>query len=119
MTGDIRATGDYDDYQIPLPASFQALHADARGRLLAPLDAVRARYEWCEDLAQLLVERVGSEQPQDSWRDQERLLGLCRAGLGDGREAGATQSAAEADWIVRRLAELLGWAAPDQATAER
>jgi hypothetical protein len=114
MTESSATTGDYEEYQIPLPASFQALYADARGRLQAPLAEVRARYEWCEDLAQLLAERVGL-QPQDGWQDQQRLLQQCHEGLrnGEGDAAGeAMQTADEAGWIVRRLAELLGWTEP-------
>ena len=114
MTQDGASTGDYEEYQIPLPASFQALYSDARGRLQVPIAELRARYEWCEDLAQLLVERVGL-QPQDGWQDQQRLLRQCRDGLAgeaQGSHGAAAQTPAEADWIVRRLAELLGWGAP-------
>lgn len=114
MTDSIATTGDYEEYQIPLPASFQALYADARGRLQVPLGDVRTRYEWCEDLAQLLAESVGL-QPQDGWQDQQRLLRQCQEGLGEGGEGtadAAAQTAGEADWIVRRLAELLGWGDP-------
>jgi hypothetical protein len=123
MTDSVATTGDYEEYQIPLPASFQALYADARGRLQAPLSEVRIRYEWCEDLAQLLAERVGI-QPQDGWQDQQRLLAQCRNGLGEGGEGGegganpAAQTAGEVDWIVRRLAELLGWGSSQASTLE-
>ena len=137
MSDSTAATGDFDEYQIPLPASFQALYADARGRLLAPLAEVRARYEWCEDLAQLLAESL-EQQPQDGWCDQQRLLRRCRCGLAGGadgadgtgsRRAGKeamssatpaapaapgkpAQTPAEADWIMQRTAEVLGWGGP-------
>ena len=45
-----------DVYQIEIPPSFIALHADARGRLTVPVQALRERYELCEDLAQHLTE---------------------------------------------------------------
>lgn len=118
MTDGVAASGDYEEYQISLPASFQSLYADVRGRLQSPLAHVRARYEWCEDLAQLLVESMRM-QPQDGWQDQQHLLQHCREGLGDGGTAGAaTQSAGEADWIVQRLAELLGWSSPQPSKPE-
>ena len=47
-----------DEYQIPIPPSFHAVHADARGRLLLPVSEFRQRYELCEDMAQMLVNGV-------------------------------------------------------------
>ena len=46
------------DNQILVPPSFIALYADARGRLRESADAVRQRYELCEDLANHLVEHA-------------------------------------------------------------
>ena len=45
-----------DENQILIPPSFEAVHRDARGRLTLPRDDFRARYELCEDLANLLTE---------------------------------------------------------------
>ncbi len=45
----------YDENQVFVPPSFAALYSDARGRLRATQDQVRARYGLCEDLACHLV----------------------------------------------------------------
>ena len=47
-----------DDNQLFVPPSFVALFHDARGRLREPKAQLLARYELCEDLAQLLVEQA-------------------------------------------------------------
>jgi hypothetical protein len=94
-----------DDNQIHIPPSFFALYTDARQRLSEPLATVRERYEVCEDLANHLVGHAQvlhhAEVPSE-----DEILGRIHAGLSS-PEAGV--SAAEARWIVRRLAELLGW----------
>ena len=68
-----------------------------------------ARYELCEDLANHLVDQAqllyhGAGAPLEG----DILLGIY-AGLA-APEAGFPDG--QADWIVLRLAELLGWRAP-------
>ena len=94
-----------DDYQIPIPPSFEALHRDARGRLALPLREYRARYELCEDMAQMLVERSQALH-HDQGIGSDEILDRTRAGLAT-PESGFSE--AEAGWVVTRLAELLGW----------
>jgi len=79
-----------EDQSRPVPSSFLALHADARGRLTSALAHVRARYELCEDLAsQLYVTAqalhhddglapsdVLAAAPTQAWRRQS-LNGWC------------------------------------------
>ncbi len=96
-----------DDYQIPIPPSFQALYLDARRRLSLPLAEYRQRYELCEDLAQMLIE-TGQALHHDLGVDQASVLSRTERGL---RAADSGFSAAEARWVVTRLAELLGWPA--------
>ncbi len=98
-----------DDYQIEIPQSFLALYTDVRRqRLNAPWQEVAQRYELCEDLAQLLTSTA---------KDMEFSLGiaesdvLSRVHLGLMGE-GAVVAPPEAQWVVCRLAELLGWALP-------
>lgn len=95
-----------DEYQIEIPASFMALYVlPGRQKPSLPRDEVAARYELCEDMAQLLTETA---------RNMEFSLGLaesdvltrCLQGL---RVEPAVVSEAESVWVVRRLAELLGW----------
>ena len=97
-----------DDSQILVPPSFIALYSDARARLLAPAEEVRARYELCEDLACHLVEQAQQLYHGGARSEEGVLLGM-HAGLAS---AGAGVSAQEARWITLRLAELLGWRSP-------
>jgi hypothetical protein len=94
-----------DDYQIPIPPSFEAVYRDARGRLTVPLAEFRARYELCEDMAQLLVER-SQEVHHGQGVSEDIILQRTEDGLAS---EGSGFSAAEARWVVTRLAELLNW----------
>jgi hypothetical protein len=104
-----------DDYQIDIPPSFFAVYADgrARQRLSEPIGVVRARYEICEDLANHLVGHAQIQHHTEVPVEAE-ILRRIHAGLAS-PEAGV--SAAEANWIVQRLAELLGWPGPEAAPA--
>ncbi len=94
-----------DDYQIPIPPSFQALYLDPRRRLTLPLADFRARYELCEDMAQLLVEQCKALH-YDQGLSEDLILDRMLAGL---RSAPSGFSDTEARWVVTRLAELLRW----------
>lgn len=96
-----------DENQILIPQSFIALYVDpGRSRPNAAHEVVAARYELCEDMACLLG---GPAQAMalDQGIAETEVLRRCRQGLLDDA---STFSAAEAAWIVRRLAELLEWA---------
>lgn len=95
-----------DDYQITIPPSFYALYCDARQRLTEPLATVRVRYEICEDLATHMVEHC-LQVHRDIGVSGGEVLERCHRGLLSD-ESGV--SAAEAQWVVTRLAELLNWA---------
>lgn len=97
-----------DEYQIEIPPSFTALYTDARRRLQVPVPELRARYELCEDLAHHLTEHCRGIHVEIGVDEQE-VLQRCLAGL---QSADSGVSAIEADWIVTRLAELLGWPHP-------
>jgi hypothetical protein len=94
-----------DEYQIEIPPSFIALFSDARRRLTIPLRELRDRYEVCEDLAQHLSLHCRNIHVEIGV-DEQDVLSRCRQGLLT-PEAGVQE--AEADWVVTRLAELLGW----------
>lgn len=94
-----------DDGQSPVPTSFVELFLDrGRTRPGASRDRIVARHELCEDLAQLLTETA---------RDRLHELHVTEADVLErilsGLEAGDSVDAREARWVVRRLAELLGW----------
>jgi hypothetical protein len=95
-----------DDSQIIVPPSFIALFmVPGRSKPGASRDEIAQRHELCEDMATMLTEHASAKL----WElgvTQADVLARVYKGLLDG-EAGLTQ--AEARWVVRRLAELLGW----------
>lgn len=98
-----------DEYQIEIPQSFMALYTDVgRSKPNAPRQEVAARYELCEDLANLLTQTAGDMQ-FSLGIDESDVLVRCHQGLlGDA----AVVTPAEAQWVVCRLAELLQWKQP-------
>lgn len=92
-----------DEYQIPIPPSFTAVHADARGRLRLPLGEFRQRYELCEDLAQALSERARALE-HDLGITRDDVLSRMAGGLHP-PDSGLDEG--EAGWVLRRLQELL------------
>jgi hypothetical protein len=95
----------YDDNQTFVPDSFIALYRDARGRLTAPRETIATRHELCEDMANLLTEHCSTIHFRDGVEESQVLervhLGLLAPPI--------TVEAPEAEWVVRRTAELLGW----------
>ena len=100
-----QSLGDFDENQTHVPESFIALYRDARNRLTVPREALAARYELCEDLANLLTEHCSTVHFRDGV-DEEAVLTRCHQGL---LVPPASVEPAEAEWVVRRTAELLGW----------
>lgn len=94
-----------DEYQIHIPPSFEALYRDTRGRLTVARDGFRDRYELCEDMAQLLIER-SQQVHHDQGISEDIVLQRTLTGLANGASG---FSGAEAGWVTTRLAELLGW----------
>ena len=98
-----------EEPQIVVPPSFIALFVEpGRTRPNASREHITERYEFCEALASMLVERAQALQ----WElgvTEEAVLERLHAGL-LGPEAPVPPT--EAEWIVRRLAELLEWARP-------
>lgn len=92
------------DSQITVPPSFVALFVpEGRQRPTEPWAVVLQRYEWCEDMAQSLLEPAQAHMHR---------LGLAESDVADalaatlsGAETGL--SAAEVGWVARRLEELL------------
>lgn len=94
--------------QLTVAPSFAALYADRGGRLRTPIAEVLARYELCEDLASHLVEQAQILYHREAPSEAGVLLGM-HAGL---RADESLLNAAEAGWVVQRLAELLEWQCP-------
>jgi hypothetical protein len=101
-----------DSNQLEVPPSFLALFTSPSGhRLTEPIAVVRARYEICEDLAQMLTDHAATALAQSNSSEREVLRKM-----GDALAAeGSPVQAAEGSWVIRRLAELLGWHAPEES----
>ena len=97
-----------DDYQIIVPPSFIALFVEpGRIKPSASREHIYARYDLCEDMANLLTEQASNKL----WE-----LGITQADVLERIHRGLlTQDVGlkelEAGWGVRRLAEILGWEA--------
>lgn len=94
----------YDDDQTLIPESFSSLFQDSRKRLTIPKAELVERYDFCESMAGALVERCQSAYAT-GWIDQDQVLTRCHAGLVEPE----TVDAAQARWIILRLAEMLEW----------
>jgi hypothetical protein len=103
-----------EDSQLVVPPSFVALYVPP-GRIRPTLarEQLLARYDLCEDLAQSLTEPARAKLFELDITE-DLVLERIRRGLLQDAEL---VSAAEAQWVSSRLAELLGWAplAPDEA----
>ena len=103
-----------DDSQLLIPESFVALYvASTHARLRVPKAEIAARYEWCEDLANMLTDTAGQMQLQWGATDGDVLARVAK-GLQD---PSANVSAQEAHWVLCRLAELMGWEMPAPSPA--
>ena len=98
-----------DENQIEIPPSFIALFVEpGRTKPGATRQAITQRYEFCEALATMLVERAQTLQWQLGITEGDVLEKLRAGLLGDE----APVPPPEGEWIIRRLAELLEWDRP-------
>lgn len=93
-----------DDNQIIVPPSFIALFVpEGRIRPTETREHIQERYELCEDLAQMLDNTA-----------RDRMLGLGISAddalerLKRGLDEGTLVTPDEANWVIRRVEELLG-----------
>ena len=93
------------DNQIDVPPSFIALFLNRSGSLRITHAALLLRYEQCEDMAHSLVEHAQLLAAGETFAEQA-ILQRCLDGL---RVDQSHFAAPEAEWVVRRLAELLEW----------
>ena len=101
-----------DNQSIEIPPSFATLFTP-QGRIKPNISfaAMGARYELCEDLASMLTEHAKTVL-FDLGITEADVLQRCELGL---LGEASVVSPAEARWVMRRLAELLGWDDPGEA----
>lgn len=98
----------YELNQFEVPSSFIDLFIP-RGatRPCETREVIAARYELCEDMAQMLTEHAVAVRADLGVTEHDVLMQLNR-GL---QTADSVITSDEARWVVRRLAELLEWPA--------
>jgi alpha-ribazole phosphatase len=98
-----------EDSQLVVPPSFVALFVpEGRLKPTESREVIGARYELCEDLAQMLEETASSKRFELGVTEEDVLERIHQ-----GLEAGGVVSVAEALWVVRRLAEIIAWPLPE------
>ncbi len=96
------------DNQIYIPESFMALFvAPGRYKPTAAHAEICARYELCEDMANMLTETAQTMQFSLGVTEHD-VLERCLRGL---QAESTVVSMPESVWVVHRLAELLNWPA--------
>jgi hypothetical protein len=98
-----------DESQIEIPPSFQALYlVPGRQKSRLTRAELAARYELCEDMAQMLTE-TARNMAFGLGITEADVLARCLQGL---RVEPVVVDEVESTWVVTRLAELLDWPAP-------
>jgi hypothetical protein len=100
----------YEENQSELPESFMMLYVKPHQfKPSLPRSELTQRYELCEDLANMLVDTVSTQQFQLGITEDDALE---KCWLGLLQQPGLVNDA-ESFWVVCRLAELLGWPLPE------
>lgn len=99
----------YEINQLFVAESFQALYLDRAGRSTLSREALHARQELCEDLAQSLSEVCLDLQSRNDL-GLSAVIEQCHGGL-LGADSGVSQE--EARWVALRIAELLQHGVPE------
>ena len=96
----------YDHNQTQLPRSFIELFIPpGKMKPSETREVIAARYDLCEDMAQMLTEHASAKLFELGVTENDVLERMHLGLLQDP----AAVTAPEARWIVCRLAELLGW----------
>ena len=102
-----------DEYQIDIPQSFITLFV--KPGAVKPdrtRDFIAQRYELCEDMATMLTQ-TAQEILHGQSLSEAQVLKNIRTALCSVPKDQSVVTGVEATWVVRRLAELSGWAKPD------
>ncbi len=97
--------------QIPVPRSFIELFVKpGQTKARESREHIAERYEWCEDMAQMLCDTASTQLFSLGITEQDVLQRVQQSLQAEG----SAFSADEAGWVVTRLAEILGWPLPLQ-----
>ena len=99
----------YEENQSEIPESFMMLYVKPhQHKPSLPRAELTQRYELCEDLANMLVDTVSTQQFQLGITEDDALE-RCWRGLLVSPDVTTPD---EAFWVICRLAELLSWPLP-------
>jgi hypothetical protein len=99
-----------DENQVLIPRSFIELYLPpGKTRPTEARAFIAARYDLCEDMAQMLTEHARATLFDLGVTENIVLDRVHRGLLADNSVVGAD----EARWVTRRLAEILGWPQPE------
>lgn len=102
------------DNQIEIPQSFMAMYVKpGHCKPNASHEVILGRYERCEDMACMLTEHSQTMALKENFSRHE-VLARCHQGL---LTEASNFTAMESEWVIRRLAELLGWTPPETRDA--
>jgi hypothetical protein len=105
----------YEENQSFVPESFMALYVKpGQYKPSMPRAELTTRYEWCEDMAHMLMDTASVQQFQLGIAEDDALQ-RCWLGL---KSEPSTRSSDEAFWVVCRMAELLSWPLPKSPWVE-
>jgi len=97
------------DNQIEIPQSYMAMYVTpGRNTSNTTQEVVLARYEQCEDMACMLTEHARTLAFKGNFTEQEVLVRCHQGLLADASDFTENES----EWVILRLAELLGWTPP-------
>lgn len=114
MPGPHTAPAMSDESQIVVPPSFAELFVEpGRVKPTASREHILKRYEFCEDLATMLMDHASAKKWELGVTEADVIVRIHRGLLAG--EAGL--GAREAEWVTRRLAELLEWECPSLGEA--
>jgi len=102
----------HEFHQIHLPPSFTDLYKDPTrpyAKPSLPFAEICERYEWCEDMAQMLCEPALNQMASLHITEQD-VIERTFQGLLLSPEV---MSAPECMWVLQRLCELLNWSVED------
>jgi len=98
-----------DDNQVEIAQSFIALFIEpGRSKPAATRFFIAERYELCEDMAHMLTQ-TAQEMLHGLGIAESDVMQRCYQGL---TVEGSVVNLLEAQWVVRRMAELSGWEQP-------
>jgi hypothetical protein len=105
-------SSSHELHQIHLPSTFTDLYRDPTrpyAKPLLPFEEICQRYDWCEDMAQILSEPSLNQMATLHITELDVIERTYRGLL----SSPEVMSPKECRWVMQRLCELLNWSIED------